>query len=132
MKAFLLLWLAGACLRITVLAIPPVIPQIHDAFAMSQAAIGALTSLPVLLFSFAAIPGALLVARFGAARVVTAGLFIPAIAGALRGFSFDTAVLFAPTFAMGAGVAIMQPALPAVVRDWTPRRIALGTATFSN
>lgn len=132
MRAYVLLWLAGACLRITLLAIPPVIPQIHDAFAMSQAAIGALASLPVLLFSFAAIPGALLVARIGAERVVTVGLFVTAIAGALRGLSFDVAVLFATTFAMGAGIAIMQPALPAVVRDWTPRRIALGTATYSN
>jgi len=132
MKAFVLLWLAGACLRITLLAIPPVIPQIHDAFALSQAAIAALASLPVLLFSFAAIPGSLLVARMGAARVVTIGLFVTAIAGALRGASVDAAMLFATTFAMGAGIAIMQPALPAVVRDWVPHRIALGIATYSN
>lgn len=132
MKALLLLWLAGACLRITVLAIPPVIPQIHDAFALSQAAIGALASLPVLLFSFAAIPGAILVSRLGAVRVVTLGLFLTAIAGALRGLSFDAAMLFATTFAMGAGVAIMQPALPAVVREWVPERVALGIAVYSN
>ena len=132
MKALVLLWLAGACLRITLLALPPVIPQIHDAFALSQVAIGALASLPVLLFSFAAIPGALLVARMGAARVVTIGLFATAIAGALRGASADAAMLFATTFAMGAGIAIMQPALPAVVRDWVPQRIALGIATYSN
>ena len=132
MKGLVLLWLAGACLRITLLAIPPVIPQIHDAFALSQAAIAALANLPVLLFAFAAIPGALLVARFGAVRVVTIGLFITAIAGALRGASVDAATLFATTFAMGVGIAIMQPALPAVVRDWVPQRVALGTATYSN
>ena len=132
MKALVLLWLAGACLRITVLAIPPVIPQIHAAFELSQAGIGALASLPVLLFSFAAIPGALLVARWGAVRVVTVGLFVTAIAGALRGLSLDAAMLFATTFAMGAGVAIMQPALPAVVRDWVPERVALGIAMYSN
>ncbi len=54
MRALLLLWLAGTCLRITVLAIPPVIPQIHADLGLGQAAIGALTSLPVLLFAFAA------------------------------------------------------------------------------
>ena len=132
MKALVLLWLAGACLRITLLAIPPVIPQIHDAFSLSQAAIAALASLPVLLFSFAAIPGSLLVSRLGAARVVTIGLFVTAIAGALRGLSFDAATLFATTFAMGVGIAIMQPALPAVVRDWLPQRVPLGTAIYSN
>jgi len=41
-------------------------------------------------------------------------------------------LLFGATFAMGVGIAIMQPALPAVVRDWVPRKVALGTATYSN
>jgi CP family cyanate transporter-like MFS transporter len=50
----------------------------------------------------------------------------------LRGAAFDTSLLFAATFAMGVGIAIMQPALPALVRDWVPQRIALGTATYSN
>ena len=132
MKPLLLLWLFGICLRITVLAIPPVIPAMHETFALSQATVGALASLPVLLFSFAAIPGSLLVARFGAAHVVTAGIFLTAIGGALRGASPDLVTLFATTFAMGVGIAIMQPALPSVVRDWVPRRVALGTATYSN
>ena len=131
MRPFVLLWLCGICLRITVLAIPPVIPLIHQSFALSQAAVGALTSLPVLLFSFAAIPGSLMVARFGAFRVVLAGIVVTAAAGALRGAG-EVATLFAMTFAMGVGIAIMQPALPAVVRDWVPRRVALGTATYSN
>ncbi len=131
MKPLLLLWLCGLCLRITVLAIPPVIPQIHDSYAMSQAAVGALTSLPVLLFSFAAIPGSLLVARFGAFHVLIAGILVAAVASALRGAA-DLGMLFGMSFAMGVGIAIMQPALPAVVRDWVPSRIALGTAVYSN
>jgi CP family cyanate transporter-like MFS transporter len=132
LRALALLWLAGICLRITVLAIPPVIPQIHESFALSQAAIGALTSLPVLLFSFAAIPGSLLVARHGPVAVLIGGIFLTGIAAALRGASFDPSILFITTFLMGVGISIMQPALPAVVRDWVPRQIALGTATYSN
>lgn len=131
MRALVLLWLCGICLRITALAIPPVIPLIHESFTMSQAAVGALTSLPVLLFSFAAIPGSLLVARFGAFHVLLAGIVLTGVAAALRGLG-DVGLLFAMTFAMGIGIAIMQPALPSVVRDWVPRRIALGTATYSN
>ena len=133
MKSLALLWLAGASLRLTLLAIPPIIPQLHSEFAMSQAAIGALTSFSVLLFAFAAIPASLLVSRMGALRVVTLGLFVTAIGGAVRGLSPGVAALFATTFAMGIGIAIMQPALPAVVREWMPaQRIALGTATYSN
>jgi len=132
LRPLALLWLAGICLRITVLAIPPVIPQIHDSFALSQAAIGALTSLPVLLFSFAAIPGSLLVSRLGPVAVLLGGIFLTGIAGALRGGAPDASALFITTFLMGVGIAIMQPALPAVVRDWVPRKIALGTATYAN
>ena len=33
---------------------------------------------------------------------------------------------------MGFGVAIMQPALPTLVRQWMPDRVALGTAVSSN
>jgi MFS transporter, CP family, cyanate transporter len=131
-RSMALLWLFGICLRLTVLAIPPVIPLMRESFTLSQTVVGVLNSLPVLLFSFAAIPGSLLVARLGPAHVLTAGLFIMAIAGALRGGANSVAALLMATFAMGVGISIMQPALPSIVRNWVPRKIALGTAVYSN
>lgn len=127
-----MLWLAGLCLRLTVLAIPPVIPMLHESLALSQAEIGALASLPVLLLSFAAIPGSFLIARFGAPRVLVGGIMLAGAAGALRGASFDAPTLFAATFAMGIGIAVMQPAFPSIVREWMPQRVALATAVYSN
>src|SRR4051794_34372535 len=132
MKPFILLWLFGLCLRTTVLAVPPVIPMIHQSLALSQAEIGALASLPVLLFSFAAVPGSILIARFGAFRVLVGGILLTGLGSALRGAAPDAAMLFAATFVMGIGIAIMQPSLPPVVREWVPRKIALGTAVYSN
>ena len=132
LPSLVLLWLFGICLRITVLAIPPVIPLMHETFHMSQATVGVLASLPVLLFSFAALPGSLLVARFGAAHVLTIGILVAGVAAALRGAAPGIATLLAATFVMGAGIAIMQPALPAIVRDRLPRHAALGTAVYSN
>jgi MFS transporter, CP family, cyanate transporter len=41
-------------------------------------------------------------------------------------------MLFAMTFIMGAGVAIMQPALPALVSAWFATRPALATAVYAN
>jgi len=131
-KDLALLWFCGLTLRMTVLAIPPLLPQLHEAFALSQTAVAALTSLPVLLFSFAAIPGSLLVARYGAVATLFGGIVLTGVAGAARALSPDVVILFATTFAMGVGISIMQPAFPAVVRDWVPQRIALGTATYSN
>jgi MFS transporter, CP family, cyanate transporter len=132
MRPFVLLWLFGLCLRTTVLAVPPVIPMIHESLALTQAQVGALASLPVLLFSFAAIPGSILIARFGAFRVLLGGILLTGLGSALRGAAPDAAMLFATTFAMGVGIAIMQPSLPSVVREWVPQRIALGTAVYSN
>jgi MFS transporter, CP family, cyanate transporter len=52
--------------------------------------------------------------------------------GALRGFGPSVPVLFTATFLMGVGVAVTQPAFPALVREWFPRRIAIATAVYSN
>jgi MFS transporter, CP family, cyanate transporter len=131
-KTLAVLWICGLCLRLTVLAIPPVIPMLHESLDLTQAEIGALTSLPVLLLSFAALPGAFLIARFGAARVLVGGILLAGVASALRGASFDAATLFATTFAMGVGIAVMQPAFPSIVREWIPEKVGLATAVYSN
>ena len=132
LTALVLLWLSGIGLRVTVLAVPPVIPLIHRDFYLSQAGIGILTALPSLLFAIAAVPGSLLIAKFGPLQTLTAGLFLTAGASALRGAASNAAFLYGTTFLMGAGISIMQPALPRIVRDWLPNRMAFGTAVYSN
>jgi MFS transporter, CP family, cyanate transporter len=128
----LVLWLAGAGLRLTVLAVPPVLPLIHAQLALSERAIGALSGLPVLLFGLAAIPGSLLIARFGARRATIAALLLVAAASAARGIGPSVPMLFATTCVMAAGVAIMQPALPTLVVGWFPSRPDFATAVYAN
>jgi CP family cyanate transporter-like MFS transporter len=127
-----LLWLAGMALRLTILAVPPVLPLIHRDLALSETAIGTLGSLPALCFAFAAIPGSLLIARMGALRTLLVGLAVTALAAAARGASPDVAILFATTIAMAAGIAIMQPAVSPLVRDWAPDRVGFATAVYTN
>jgi MFS transporter, CP family, cyanate transporter len=128
----LLLWLAGNALRLTILAVPPVIPAIHQDLGLSATGVGILGGLPVVLFAAAALPGSLLIARLGPVRALVVGLMLAAGAGALRGAVATVAWLYAMTMLMGAGVAIMQPALPALVRLWAPHRIGFATAVYSN
>jgi len=52
-----LLWLSGAALRMTVLAVPPLLPLIHGDIDLSETEIGTLAGLPSLLFAAAAVPG---------------------------------------------------------------------------
>jgi CP family cyanate transporter-like MFS transporter len=130
--ALALLWLAGCALRLTILAVPPVIPRIHDELALNATQVGILTGLPSMLFAFAAVPGSLLIARLGVMTAMVVGLTLNAVGGALRGAVPDIYWLYAMTIAMGAGVAIMQVSMPPAVRAWAPQRIAFATAIYTN
>jgi MFS transporter, CP family, cyanate transporter len=129
---FFLLWLAGIDLRLTILAVPPVLPLIHRTLGLDEKSVAVLTGLPILVFATVSVPGSLLIARIGARRAVLAALVAVGVASALRGIGPSVPMLFAMTFLMGAGVAIMQPALPALVSQWFPSRIALATAVYAN
>lgn len=130
--AALLLWLSGVALRITILAVPPVISLLHRDLQMSGTEIGILSGLPIMLIAIAAIPGALAISRFGALATLIGGLILTAIGTGLRGIVFNVAMLFLTTIIMSAGIAIAQPTLPVIVRQWLPTRIGFGTATYSN
>jgi len=41
-------------------------------------------------------------------------------------------MLYVIPVVMGFGISVMQPALPRLVREWTPHRIGLGTAVYTN
>src|ERR1700694_2647625 len=128
----LMLWLGGIDLRRTMLAAPPLLSPIHRELHLDEKAVGALVSGPVLILAIAAVPGSLLIARLGIRGALLAGLGCVAVFGALRGVGPNTTVLFTATFLMGVGIAVSQPAFPAVVREWFPRRIAIATAVYSN
>jgi len=132
LTSLLLLWLYGTALRFTILAVPPVIPLIHDEMNLSATQVGILTGLPSMLFAIAAVPGALLIARLGIRVALVLGIAVNAIGGALRGAVPDVNWLYAMTIVMGAGVAIMQVTLPPAVRLWLPHRIGFATAVYTN
>jgi MFS transporter, CP family, cyanate transporter len=127
-----LLWLAGNALRLTILAVPPVLALIRDEFALSATQVGLLSSIPPALFAIAALVGSLLVARLGVKGALVGGLVLVAAGSALRGSSTGYVMLLATTMLMSIGVAIMQPVMPTTVRQWLPHRIGLGTAIYTN
>ena len=132
LTALLLLWLSGVALRLTILAVPPVIPLIHNDLHLSPTQIGILSGLPMVLFAGAAIAGSLLIARLGALTTLVAGLLLCAVGSALRGVGPSIAMLYAGTVVTAFGVAVMQPALPPLVRAWVPTRIGFATAVYTN
>ncbi len=127
-----ILWLAGADLRLTMLAVPPVLPLIHHDLGLSEKAIGLLSGLPLLLFGLAAVPGSLLIARIGARRAAIAGLLFVAATAAARGIGPSWPMLLGMTVLMGAGIAVIQPALPTLVAEWCAGRTGFATAVYAN
>ncbi|HVV42223.1 MAG TPA: MFS transporter [Nitrobacter sp.] len=132
LRALFLLWLGGNGLRLTILAVPPILALIIPDLGLSGTQVGILNAIPVSLFALVAVPGSLLIARVGAFNALVVGLLIAAGGSAARGFAVDAHTLFAATVLMAAGVAVMQPALPPLVRQWLPHRIGFATAVYTN
>jgi CP family cyanate transporter-like MFS transporter len=131
-KLMFVLWLAGVAMRMTILAMPPVIPQVHAELHMTETQVGLLIGLPLALFAIAAVPGSLLIARIGTGLAVIVGMVIAALASGARAAAVDVATLYAASIATGFGVAIMQPAMPTLVRAWLPSHIAYGTIAYTS
>jgi len=128
----IVLWLAGTDLRLTLLAVPPVLPLIHRDLQLNESGIAALSNVPVLVLAASSMFGGLLTMRLGARNAVIAGLLIIAASSALRGFGPSIPMLFAMTVVMGIGIAVIQPAFPSLARSWFGERIALGTGIWAN
>ncbi|HEY6703573.1 MAG TPA: MFS transporter [Xanthobacteraceae bacterium] len=127
-----LLWLSGVALRLSILAVPPVIALIQADLHLSGTEVGLLSGLPMILFAIAALPGSLFIARWGPLPTLVIGLIVAGLASGLRGALLDVFALYAATVVMSAGIAVMQPALPPLVRQWLPQRVSLGTALYTN
>src|SRR5699024_4522395 len=107
-------------------------PRVSQELALGDAAVGALTTIPALILAFAAVPIGRVVNRFGAKPTVVTGLLIVAFASAGRGLVPGIGLLLLATAIMGLGITGMQTAAPSLVRNWTPSRVALGSAIYLN
>src|SRR5258708_15846825 len=92
-KLMFVLWLAGVAMRVSILAMPPVIPQVHDELHMSETQVGLLIGLPLALFAIAAVPGSLLIARIGSRLAAILGIAIAALRRAARPAAIYVATL---------------------------------------
>ena len=117
-RPLILLWLAGVALRATILALPPVLNKVSSELSLGGFDVGVLTAIPSLFFALAAVLGAVLVARVGATYCLLIGLLINAFGAGARGFTETVSGLELATGTMCLGVAIMQPAMPSLVRSW--------------
>ncbi|MBJ7594292.1 MAG: MFS transporter [Candidatus Dormibacteraeota bacterium] len=126
-----LIWFVGVNLRTVILTIPPLLPDLRHDLSLSYSAAGLLISLPGLCMGLGAVPGAVLIERFGARAVVAACLLILAVAGAARGVG-PVAPLFVGSVVAYLAVAFMQPAIAVALRTWRPAAVRLGTSIYAS
>lgn len=114
-----------------VLALPPVLPDIQRQLHLSETAVGALTTLPVLMLALGAVLGSAAVARLGPRFSLVVGLVIVGAASGARGLG-GIAALFIASVALGIGIAILQPTMPSITRTWFATRAGFATSLYSN
>jgi len=118
-------------LRPAAVSVGPVLAEVRDAFSMSPATAGLLTSLPVVAFAGfgAAAPAA--AARLGVHRV-TLGALVAATLGLVgRSVTGSEASFLALSLLALAGMAMANVLLPSLVKLHFPDRIGLVTAIYT-
>src|SRR5690554_8125502 len=83
------------------------------------------------MLAIGAMPGSLAISRIGPRNTLALAMVIMVIGSAGRGLVPDTFTLMLASAVMGLGVAMMQPALPALLPRWLePHHIAIGSALY--
>ena len=121
----------AANLRTVMASVPPLVQTISDDLGLSNAAMGALTTLPVLCMGVFAPSAQRLAARVGAAGAVELAAACLAVGTALRFFGGQVWPLYAGTFVAGVGIAVGGTLLPGLVKEmFPPRRSGLVTGLY--
>jgi CP family cyanate transporter-like MFS transporter len=108
-------------LRPALASVGPLIGDIREGTGLSNAALGVLTSLPLLAFAGFSVLAPALGRRLGVERAVAAALALIVVGTAARGLP-SVALLFAGTLVLGIGVAVGNVLLPALAkRDFADR-----------
>lgn len=130
--ALALLWLVGLYMRLPILIVPPLAGEIADSLALGSAGVGALTTVPYVVLALSMMLAVRLARRIGMLHALVLALLIVTLGSGARGLTLSAPVLFTASVIMGLGLAVMQVTIPALLRDWTPNHLALGSTIYLN
>ncbi len=130
--AYGLLWCLGLYLRLTVLVVPPLIPQLKAVLGFTGGEVAIATSLPLVTLAVGGLATGWLLARLGVRHCMLGGLAVMAIGSGLRSLPDAFPPFTLATLLMGAGIALMQAAMPVLAKLWAPERIGRASAVYTN
>ena len=117
-------------LRAPITAVGPVVPAIRDSLGISNAAIGTLTTIPLLAFAILSPFAPRLARRFGMEMVLFVVLIVLSMGLVLRPVGGPSS-LYIGTILMGAGIAIANVLMPAFIKMKFANNIGMMTGVYS-
>ncbi|MFE9577059.1 CynX/NimT family MFS transporter [Nocardia sp. NPDC006044] len=129
--AALALFVAAANLRPAIAAVSPLADRIRIDLGLSATGIALLTTVPTLAMGLCAPLAAAAGRRWGLQHGVLTGLGVVGIATAARGFGDTAGLQLSCAAVVGAGIAIAQTLLPAVVKSRFADRAGLVTGIYT-
>lgn len=125
------LLVVAANLRPTLTALGPVLAQVGADTGLSPSALGLLGSVPLLAFAGVSPFVQLLSRRWGPDHTVFVATIVMLAATVVRSLPGPTVSLWAGTIALGAGIAVCNVLVPALVKRDFPGEVPLMTGAYT-
>ena len=120
----------AAVLRAPITSMGALCVEVQNDLGLSSAAMGLVTTLPLLAFAASALFMSALAERFGKSRVLAFGCTAIIIGILLRSFAGPFGLFFG-TILLGFGISSGNVLLPSVVRDNFPAHVGVMTALYT-
>ncbi len=118
-------------LRAAVTSLGALLEEVSQALAMSATVAGVVTMLPTLSFAVFGIVAPWLARRFAPARILVGAMVVLASGQVLRAAT-DSVLVFLVCSALAlSGIAVANVLLPALVKQYFPRRVGLAMGMYS-
>lgn len=125
------LFVAAANLRPAIAAVSPLSDRIRSDLGLSATGLSLLTTIPTLAMGVCAPVATIVARRFGPHRGVLLGLAVIALATAARVAGASSWLQMSCSAAAGAGIAVAQTLLPAIVKTQFADRAGLVTGIYT-
>jgi cyanate permease len=121
-------FLATLNMHLLLFSYSPLVRNITDELALTNAEAGFLFSVSILTLMLFRIPWGMLFDRKGLKATMGFALALMGVFGLVRGFAVDYVTLLASQFLLGVALSGVIPAIPKLVSHWFPRE-KVGLAT---
>jgi MFS transporter, CP family, cyanate transporter len=125
------LLLAAVGLRLQLVGLGPLLPEIQEELGLSHGLGGLLGTAPVLCMAFFALPAVRLAHRIGLRTAMTVSLLAILLFGAVRPLADGFGMLLVLTIGVGIGIGLGGALLPRAVKAAVPSRIGFATGVYS-